>query len=82
MLLKIKTVDGVGEVSYQTAMDMVQHGHAELVDFVVEDGVLRGAALDQALEEAGLPKGGTADEKRARLEDHRWNGALDAPSES
>jgi hypothetical protein len=28
---------------------------------------LRGEALDQALEDAGLPKSGTADEKRARL---------------
>lgn len=35
-----------------------------------DDGVLRGAALDQALEDAGLPKSGTADEKRARLAEH------------
>ncbi|WP_076260866.1 hypothetical protein [Intrasporangium flavum] len=32
---------------------------------------LKGAALDQALEEAGLSKTGTADEKRARLAEHR-----------
>lgn len=34
---------------------------------------LKGAALDQALTDAGLPKTGTADEKRQRLADH--NGA-------
>ncbi|MER7070964.1 hypothetical protein [Terrabacter sp. NPDC000476] len=32
---------------------------------------LKGAALDEALEEAGLAKSGTADEKRARLAEHR-----------
>lgn len=32
---------------------------------------LKGGALDEALEEAGLPKTGSADEKRARLADHR-----------
>ncbi|NUO58991.1 MAG: hypothetical protein HOV78_20210 [Hamadaea sp.] len=32
---------------------------------------LKGAALDAALEEAGLSKSGTADEKRARLAEHR-----------
>lgn len=31
---------------------------------------LKGAALDEALEAAGLPKTGTADEKRARLAEH------------
>lgn len=31
---------------------------------------LKGAALDEALEAAGLPKSGTADEKRARLAEH------------
>jgi hypothetical protein len=31
---------------------------------------LKGKALDQALEEAGLPKSGSADEKRARLAEH------------
>lgn len=31
---------------------------------------LKGAELDEALEEAGLPKSGKADEKRARLADH------------
>lgn len=32
---------------------------------------LKGAALDEALEAAGLPKSGTADEKRARLAEHQ-----------
>jgi hypothetical protein len=32
---------------------------------------LKGAALDDALEAAGLSKSGTADEKRARLAEHR-----------
>lgn len=32
---------------------------------------LKGAALDDALEAAGLPKSGTADEKRARLAEHQ-----------
>lgn len=32
--------------------------------------LLKGAALDQALEDAGLPKTGSADEKRARLAEH------------
>jgi membrane-bound lytic murein transglycosylase B len=34
---------------------------------------LKGAALDEALEKAGLPKTGTADEKRARLAEHNHN---------
>lgn len=39
---------------------------------------LKGAALDEALEAAGLPKTGTADEKRARLAEHQ---AGDTPAE-
>lgn len=35
------------------------------------DEQLKGAALDEALEEAGLSKTGTADEKRARLAEHQ-----------
>lgn len=31
---------------------------------------LKGVELDKALEEAGLPKSGKADQKRARLADH------------
>lgn len=33
-------------------------------------GDLKGAALDEALDSAGLPKSGTADEKRARYAEH------------
>lgn len=37
-----------------------------------DDGeVLRGEALDKALEDAGLSKSGTADEKRERLRQHQ-----------
>lgn len=36
---------------------------------------LKGAALDEALEEAGLSKSGTADEKRQRLAEHRGGAA-------
>lgn len=41
------------------------------VEIEVEDpGELKGKALDQALEEAGLPKSGNVDEKRARLAEY------------
>ena len=39
-----------------------------------ESSELKGAALDDALDAAGLPKSGTADEKRARLAEHQANG--------
>lgn len=35
-----------------------------------DEDVLRGEALDAALEERGLPKTGSADEKRARVAEH------------
>lgn len=35
-----------------------------------EGGDLKGTALDEALDAAGLPKTGSADEKRARLAEH------------
>lgn len=35
-----------------------------------DDDMLRGEALDAALEERGLSKSGTADEKRARVAEH------------
>lgn len=35
---------------------------------------LKGKALDEALDAAGLPKSGTADEKRARLAEHQADG--------
>jgi hypothetical protein len=34
------------------------------------DSALKGKALDEALDAAGLPKTGSADEKRARLAEH------------
>jgi hypothetical protein len=40
-------------------------------DGAVEAEELKGQALDDALEAAGLPKSGTADEKRRRLADHQ-----------
>lgn len=46
----------------------------------VEEVNLKGAALDEALEDAGLPKSGSADEKRARLTEHVANQA-DADTE-
>lgn len=36
-----------------------------------EAGELKGQALDEALRSAELPLSGSADEKRARLEEHR-----------
>lgn len=38
-----------------------------IVDDLVDPSELKGEALDAALEAAGLPKTGTADEKRVRL---------------
>lgn len=43
---------------------------------------LRGAELDTALEQAGLPKGGTAAEKRERLSDHQTSGASGVGNQS
>jgi hypothetical protein len=45
-----------------------QRQAAEQADDAAE---LKGEALDKALEEAGLPKSGTADEKRARLAENQ-----------
>lgn len=64
------------------ARPTTKHIHARTLMAVVDrlpagdpaaegDGVLRGAALDEALEAAGLSKSGTADEKRARLAEHQ-----------
>lgn len=38
-----------------------------------DDGKLKGKALDEALQAAGLPLTGTADEKRAALDEHNRN---------
>lgn len=46
-------------------------GHERIVDGSPEE--LRGAALDEALDEAALPKTGTADEKRRRYAEHLQN---------
>lgn len=45
-------------------------GFMEARGWVPAHSDLKGAALDEALEKAGLPKTGTADEKRARLAEH------------
>lgn len=47
----------------------------------LETQELKGAALDEALEEAGLSKSGTADEKRARLADHLADTSTPTPPE-
>jgi hypothetical protein len=47
-------------------------GHVE-PEHPTDDGVLKGAALDEALKEAGLPVTGKADEKRAALAE--WQAA-------
>ena len=43
---------------------------------------LKGRELDAALDDAGLPKTGTADEKRQRLADHQTADATEAPVEA
>jgi hypothetical protein len=43
----------------------------EVSDVASQAEQLRGAALDKALDDAGLPKNGSAAEKRARLAEHR-----------
>ena len=66
----VNFVDGVGETDNEAALAyFAAHG------YTVEEAAaeLRGAALDEALEQAGLPKTGTADEKRARLAERRAN---------
>jgi hypothetical protein len=42
---------------------------------------LKGKALDEALESAGLSKSGTADEKRDRLADHEAKSAITTEEE-
>lgn len=46
----------------------LRHGRALRTKYPVD---LKGAALDAALDEAGLSKSGSADEKRQRLSDHQ-----------
>lgn len=61
---------------------MLERDGFTVVDVVLEADLpaepdpadLKGQALDDALETAGLPKSGTADEKRARLAEHAEGG--------
>lgn len=50
-----------------------RHGRAIRTKYPV---TLRGQALDAALDDAGLSKSGTADEKRKRLEAHQASAAV------
>ena len=62
-------VQGVGEEAERVAAEAAARDAAARGVTPVED--LKGAELDEALETAGLTKSGTADEKRARLAEHR-----------
>jgi hypothetical protein len=59
-VLDKKAVDGFGR-----ALNSKPH---------IDLSALKGAALDEALEKAGLSKSGTADEKRARLAEYQASG--------
>lgn len=58
----------VQEVTEQLGKEVGQPAPEDVA--VTEASELKGAALDEALEAEGLPKSGTADEKRARLAEH------------
>jgi len=63
--------DDVREVPEVLVGFMQDRGYSlteEAADDVANE--LKGKALDQALEDAGLPKSGTADEKRARYAEY------------
>lgn len=69
---------GEVHVDDPAAQDQAETEHAAaatdgtpITDGVVVEVDLKGAALDEALEAAGLTKTGTADEKRARLAEHQ-----------
>lgn len=49
----------------------IAEGRLTVLDAADEEQPLKGAALDAALEGAGLPTTGKADEKRARLAEHQ-----------
>lgn len=63
--------------------DQLQHASGAAADFLLGKGYvevdvvpvedLKGAALDEALRDAGLPITGKADEKRAALAEHLAN---------
>ena len=57
-------VDHFRSRGWETAEDIAARAGAEAEE-------LRGKALDEELEDAGLSKSGTADEKRARLAEHK-----------
>lgn len=59
------SVDVTGDTGSTTGADPAGDGGNQ-----GEDEILKGAELDAALEEAGLAKTGTADEKRERLAAH------------
>lgn len=82
----------------QTTPDLVRVHHADLNRTIVvrrqqlaqmdpawevqEADDLKCRSLDQALEDAGLPKSGSADEKRARLAEHEATALAEAASGS
>lgn len=59
-------------------------GQAAQVAAAIDDDIagLKGSALTDALDAAGLAKGGNADAKRARLAEHRANAANLTPDPS
>lgn len=65
------TAEGPVATMYGRRPDWEEYVAPESAD--TPDEELKGAALDQALEDAGLPKSGSADEKRARLAEHQAN---------
>lgn len=63
------TAEGPVATMYRRRPDWEELDAPETPDVPEEE--LRGAALDKALDDAGLPKSGSADEKRARLAEHQ-----------
>lgn len=62
----------VKEQGYQVGVDVARAGTAKEADMLPADPAsLKGQALEDALDGAGLPKDGTADEKRQRLAGHQ-----------
>lgn len=64
----------VPEVTAELGEEVGQPAPTGVDPAVEEASELKGQALDDALAEADLPKSGTADEKRARLAEHRAQG--------
>ena len=70
---------GVGGLTFVDSVAFTDNpaliAYCERAGYLVEADAkpekLTGAALDKALDEADLPKDGTADEKRARLDESR-----------